>query len=350
MDNETKIIISEEMLDDYRRSAAKWSKELLDIPIRTAQSVLQYMYGITGLRGDLHLPAVNAHAEFGPYDPDRKGAAEVNVDFRTLTTYFGNDVSVFHPNDYAMLTMGYTAPTLGEGQKKAPQTLLVLSQIAKARGEALASAVFYGKRNAKGTKTVDLFDGFVTIAEKEIASGAVSTAKGNLYEISDALTSYNACDILKDMVYSRNSYLRNTDAFLLCAPEVADRYNDSYLQSHPAVVYNQKFNQPVIEGSNGRYTIVALPELAGSGYAFLSPRENFLWGTDNRSDQSSVDIMREGHYRLSFAANIFFGVQFHTIDPRRLTVIKFAAGNTAAEPAAADGQSTVETQSSVADS
>jgi hypothetical protein len=55
---------------------------------------------------------------------------------------------------------------------------------------------------------------------------------------------------------------------------------------------------------------------------YLTQKDNLLWGTDNVSDQSTVDILREGHYRLSFASNIFFGVQFHTIDPRKLTIVK----------------------------
>jgi hypothetical protein len=280
------------------------------------------MRGITGLRGEMMLPSIEGKAEFGPYDPDRKNASTANVDWRKLTTYFGNDVELFHPNDYALLTMGYNAPTLGEGQKKAPQTLLILSQIAKARGEALASAIFTGVRNENGDKTKDLFDGFSTIAKREIEAGTISKEIGNLYEISDKLTSVNTCDILKDMVYSRNSFLRNSDAILLCSQEVADRYNDSYLNTHAATPYNEKFDQTFIEGSGRHFSLVALPELAGSDLMFLSPRNNFLWATDNKSDMSSVDIMREGHYRLSFASNIFFGVNFHTIDPRRLTIVK----------------------------
>jgi hypothetical protein len=321
---EAKIIIDDSLLEDYKKTAVKWSKELLELPIRQANDVLKYMHGIKGLRGEMHLPSISAKAEFGPYNPDRSNSASASINWRTLTTYFGNDVEKFSPNDYAMLTMGYDAPTLGEGIKRAPQTLLILAQIAKARGEALASAVFKGKRNAEGEKTVDLFDGFETIAKREIEAGTISKEIGNLYEITDKLTSLNTCDILKDMVYSRNSFLRNTQATLLCSQEVADRYNDSYLQTHAATPYNAQFDQTFIEGSGRHFNIVALPELDGSDLMYLTPKDNLLWGTDNDSDQSSVDIMRVDHYRLSFAANIFFGVNFHTVDPRRLTIIKLS--------------------------
>jgi hypothetical protein len=322
MADESKIIISDSALEDYKKTAVKWQKELLDLPIRQAQNVLQYMRGITVLRGDMMLPAVTSEAQYAPYDPDRKSAANVNIDYRKLTTYFGNDVNLFHPNDYAFLTMGYNAPTLGEGQKRAPQTLLILSQIAKSRGQYLAQAVFTGKRNEKGTTTADLFDGFETIADKEIADGNISVEKKNLYNISDKLTAINTCDILKDLVYSRNHFLRAQESILLCSQDLADLYNESYLQTHNAVPYNTKFNQPTIEGSNGRITIIPLPELAGTNTMYLTQKDNLLWGTDNVSDQSTVDILREGHYRLSFASNIFFGVQFHTIDPRKLTIVK----------------------------
>ena len=179
--NLSQIEISDQWLEDYKKTAIKWRKELLELPIASAQDVLKYMHGISGLRGAMRFPSIESDSQFGPYDPDRVTKALVNIDYRELETHFGSVIEKFHPNDYAMLTMGYTQPTRGDGQKKASATLLILSQLAKARGKHLASAVFNGKRKADGTTTNDLFDGFHTIAEAEIASGNLSAAKGNLY-------------------------------------------------------------------------------------------------------------------------------------------------------------------------
>lgn len=320
--NMSQIEISDKWLEDYKKTAIKWRKEFLELPIAAAQDVLQYMQGITGLCGKMRFPSIESDSQFGPYDPDRVTKALVNIDYRELETHMGSVIEKFHPNDYKLLTMGYSQPTKGDGQKRASATLLVLSQLAKARGKHLAYAVFNGKRNPEGTTTNDLFDGFHTIAEAEIAAGNISAAKGNLYVLSEAVTKLNAVDIAKDIVFGLNPYLRRTPAFLLCSQDFADKYNEAYLETHQSLQYNTKYNQPVIEGSNGNVTIVPLAELDGTDKFYLTPKSNLLWGTDNVSDQSTVVVDRFESFRLTFSSTIFFGVQFHTLDPRRLKVIK----------------------------
>lgn len=322
MDEMTQIKISDEWLDDYKKTAIKYSQELLELPIRQAQDVLKYMRGVTGLRGKMRFASIEGKSEFGPYNPDRQSAASVNIDFRELETHMGSVIEKFHPNDYAMLTMGYTQPTLGEGQKQASTTLLVLSQIAKARGAALANAVFNGKRNPEGDKTVDLFDGFNTIAEAEITAGTIAESKNNLITIAEKITSVNAVDIAKSIVYSLDDHLRQIPCNFFCSQSFVDKYNEAYLESHYGIQYNKEFNQPFIEGSNNLITFVPLAELAGTDKFYVTPKNNMLWGTDNKSQMSTVDVARFEPFRLTFSSTIFFGVNFHTVDARRLKVVK----------------------------
>lgn len=318
----TQIKISDEWLDDYKKTAIKYSQELLELPIRQAQDVLKYMRGVTGLRGKMRFASIEGKSEFGPYNPDRQSAASVNIDFRELETHMGSVIEKFHPNDYAMLTMGYTQPTLGEGQKQASTTLLVLSQIAKARGAALANAVFNGKRNPEGDKTVDLFDGFNTIAEAEITAGTIAESKNNLITIAEKITSVNAVDIAKSIVYSLDDHLRQIPCNFFCSQSFVDKYNEAYLESHYGIQYNKEFNQHFIEGSNNLITFVPLAELAGTDKFYVTPKNNMLWGTDNKSQMSTVDVARFEPFRLTFSSTIFFGVNFHTVDARRLKVVK----------------------------
>lgn len=322
MDEMTQIKISDEWLDDYKKTAIKYSQELLELPIRQAQDVLKYMRGVTGLRGKMRFASIEGKSEFGPYNPDRQSAASVNIDFRELETHMGSVIEKFHPNDYAMLTMGYTQPTLGEGQKQASTTLLVLSQIAKARGAALANAVFNGKRNPEGDKTVDLFDGFNTIAEAEITAGTIAESKNNLITIAEKITSVNAVDIAKSIVYSLDDHLRQIPCNFFCSQSFVDKYNEAYLESHYGIQYNKEFNQHFIEGSNNLITFVPLAELAGTDKFYVTPKNNMLWGTDNKSQMSTVDVARFEPFRLTFSSTIFFGVNFHTVDARRLKVVK----------------------------
>lgn len=320
------IKISDDVLEDYQKTAIKWEKTLLDLPIRAAMDVLKFMHGITGLRGKQRFGEVSADSQFAPFSRTRKQNADVNIKYREIETFLGNVIEEFSPVDYALLTMGYDDPILGEKIKGASTTALVLFQLAKARGQHIAQAVLTGKRNAEGTTTEDLCDGLVTIAEKEITAGAISESVGNLIKLSDEFSMQNACDLIKEeIVFRLNHFLRRENSVLLCAPELVDMYNESYQATHSTLNYNTAYNQPFVEGSNNRLTLVGLPEMEGQTHLILTQKDNMLWATDNKSDESFVDIMRTGHYDLSFAANMFLGTQFRTIDPRRLAIIELAA-------------------------
>ena len=320
-----KIKISDDVLEDYKKTADKWEKALLDLPIRGAMDVLKFMHGITGLRGKKRFGEISADSQFAPFSKTRKQDAEVNIKFREIETHLGNVIDEFSPVDYALLVMGYDDPILGEKIKNASTTQLVLFHLAKARGQHIAQAVLTGKRNPDGNTTVDLCDGLVTIAQNEIAGGAISTEEGNLIKLQDSFTMDNACDLLKEeIVFKLNPFLRRENNVLLCAPELVDMYNESYQATHTALNYNTAYNQPYVEGSANRLTLVGLPEMVGQKQLILTQKNNMLWATDNKSDESFVDIMRSGHYDLSFAANMFLGTQFRTIDKRRLCIIETA--------------------------
>lgn len=332
-----KFKIDQAVLEDYIKTAIKWQPTLLDLPIRGAMDVLKFMHGITGVRGKLRYGEISANSQFAPFSKTRRQDADVNIKYRELETFLGNVIDEFSPVDYAFLTMGYNDPILGEKIKNASTTALVLFHISKARGQHIAQAVLTGKRNPDGDTTVDLCDGLVTIAEKEIASGAISTEIGNLIKLQDAFTMDNACDLLKEeVVFRLNPFLRKQNNVLLCAPELVDMYNESYQATHESLNYNKAYNQPYVEGSDNKLTIVGLPEMAGVKHLLLTQKENMWWATDNKSDESFVDIMRKDHYTLSMAANMFLGTNFRTIDPRRLTVIELADEKKAepAQPAA----------------
>lgn len=319
-----KIVISDAVFEDYKKTAIKWQPTLLDLPVRAAQDVLQYMTGITGLRGKMRFGDIAADSQFAPFKRDRKSDANVKINYREIETFHGNVVDGFAPVEYAFLTMGYNDPVLGEGLKGASTTALVLMHLAKARGQHIAQAVLTGKRNPEGDTTVDLCDGLLTIAAAEIKAGNISEAKGNLFKFGEAITSVNACDALKELVFSSNQFLRRQDNVLLCPVDLVDKYNEAYQATHTGLQYNKQYNQPFVEGSNNKLTLIGLPELEGQKYGIMTQRSNMLWATDNRSDESFVDIMRVDHYTLSFASDMFLGTQFRTIDPRRLRIVEFA--------------------------
>lgn len=310
-------------LDDYQKAAIKWRKDLLMLPIIGIQDTLQYMTGRPGIRYKENVGTIYADAQFAPYKATRTGDVNLQLDFRTLETHFGNVVAKFEPNS-AISTLLGTGATKGDGQMTTPTALHVLAQIAKGLSEHLNDAMWNGVRNANGDTTKDLFDGFDTITEKEIASGAISLENGNYGKFDEAVTSANAVDAAKEILFSLDPRLRSQELYMFCSQDFADKYNEAYLMSHGGIAYNTQYAQGTVEGSNGRLKLVPLYNKADSKFIHICPKSNMLVGYDQMGDIESIMVKEYEPFILTYIATMFFGVQFESIDKRRFKVIELA--------------------------
>ena len=307
--------------EDFSTAAKQWGPQFLLMPIIGAEKTLKYMHGLPGIRYKYALPSIEGRAQFAPYRSDRKSADTTNIIFRELETHLGNLRFDFEPNLYAHTVLGKTASTLGDGQANSLALKHVIAAAMADTSEQLNNALFTAKYNAAGDTTADLFDGWGTILAGEIADGNISEEKGNLLNIGN-VTSANAVDVAKEIERSCHPVLRETDKILFCDPAFADKYNDNYLLTHAGIVYNKEFNQPILEGSNNRTTIVPLSCMAGTDMYIVTPGSNMLYGYDVNGDNTRFEIKRYSPWVLTIAAAMFFGTQFYTIDPRFLKVVK----------------------------
>ena len=308
-------------LDDYQKAAIKWRKDLLMLPIIGIQDTLQYMTGRPGIRYKENVGTIYADAQFAPYKATRTGDVNLNLDFRTLETHFGNVVAKFEPNS-AISTLLGTGATKGDGQMTTPTALHVLAQIAKGLSEHLNDAMWNGVRNANGDTTKDLFDGFDTITQKEITAGNVSAENGNYMKITEKITSANAVDVAKEILFSLDPRLRSQELLMFCSQDFADKYNEAYLMSHGGIAYNTQYAQGSVEGSNGRLKLVPLYNKADSKFIHICPKSNMLVGYDQMGDIESIMVKEYEPFILTYIATMFFGVQFESIDKRRFKAIE----------------------------
>lgn len=312
-------------LEEYQEAARIYRQPLLLLPLFAAQESLKFMTGVPGIRYSAAVGTAESNAQFAPYKASRKSAGTTDVIYRDLKTYFGDVSEDFEPNSVIQLLLGKGAAFLGDGQKNAPSAKLVLSTIMKSLGHNLEQVLFTAVRDATGDTTADLFDGWGTIADAEIEDENISVAKGNLMELDEEITDVNAVDIAKQIVYGLDPNLRKMDSFLYCSQDFADKYNESYLATHSGIIYNDKFEQVYVEGSNRKVTLAPLPCLDGTDKFFVAPKENMLYGYDNMSDIEKIQVDRFKPWILTLSAAMFFGCQFYSIDKRLLKVIKLAA-------------------------
>lgn len=307
--------------EEYQKAAEKWRQQLLLLPMLSCKDSLRFMTGIPGIRNKEHVGTAKSNAQFGPYKADKNSSSTTEVKYRELETFFGNVCEDFEPNSVITMLLGQNASFLGEGQKTAPSAKLVIASVLKSLGESLHNVLFTAKRNAEGDTSADLFNGFITIADVEVTAENISEAKGNLLKITTGFSEADALDVAKSIERKAHPVLRATEKFLYCSPEFADAYNDAYMLTHGGIVYNKKFEQAVVEGSNNKTTLAPLTCLAGSSKFFLAPKSNMLYGYDSLSDQERIQVDRFKPFMLTLSAAMFFGVQFYSIDPRMLLMV-----------------------------
>ncbi|MBR4161133.1 MAG: hypothetical protein IKT87_05595 [Bacteroidaceae bacterium] len=309
-------------LQEFQEAATKWRSDLLMLPIIGIQETLKYMTARPGIRYKENVGALSGDAQFGPYKPSRSTDFNLNVDYRTLETFMGSVVAKFEPNSAVSTLLGQVGATKGDGQMKAPTALHVLALIARGLSEHLNEAIWAGKRNAAGDTTMDLFDGFDTITTKEVTSGAIAAEEGNYMKLTEEITSANAVDIAKEILFSLDPRLRSQDLYMFCTQDFADKYNEGYLLSHGGINYNTQYSQTTVEGSNGRLHIIPMYNKIGSKFIHICPKSNMLIGYDQMGDVESVMVKEYEPFILSYIATMFFGCQFESIDKRRFKVVE----------------------------
>ena len=311
-------------LEEYQDAAHKYRSDLLMLPIIGIEETLKFMTGRPGIRYKESVAAISGDAQFAPYKPARRSDFNLNLDFRTLETFFGSVVAQFEPNSAVSTLLGAVGDTKGDGQMQAPTAKHVLALIAKSLSEHLNNAIWAGKRNASGDTTLDLFDGFDTITDAEITEGKIAATEGNYMKLSEEITTANAVDVAKEVLFSLDPHLRAQTCYMFCSQDFADKYNEAYLLTHAGINYNTQYQQTAVEGSNGRLILCPLANKAESKFIHVSPKINMLVGYDQMSDTESVMVKEYEPFILSYIATMFFGVQFESVDKRRLKVVELA--------------------------
>ena len=311
-------------LEQFQEAATQWRSQLLMQPIIECQDTIQHMTPRPGIRYKENVGTIYGDAQFAPYKPSRSSDFNLNVVYRTLETYMGSVHCKFEPNSAASTILGYMAATKGDGQMQAPTALHVLTLIAKSLSGNLNDAIWSGVRNANGDTTHDLFDGFDTITLAEIAAGAISAEQKNYMKLTEEITTANALDIAKEILYSLDPRLRAQDLNMYCSQDFADKYNEAMLLTHGGINYYTQFGQDCVEGSNGKLHIIPLFNKADSKFIHVTPKSNMLVGYDQMGDIESVMVKEYEPFILSYIATMFFGVQFESIDYRKLKVIELA--------------------------
>jgi len=309
-------------------SGAKFRKEILAMPVAALQeTVLKHMTLHTGVAGDETVGALGSGAQIRPYKTEKGASDSSKIAARTLTTYLGDVVEEFDP--YVLFTTVYGEQFTSHTTRTDAEIVKDLSmQMAKSVSKNLALATFSGVRNATGTTTLDLFNGFDTITATEISAGNIAVGKGNLFEYHSSISRSNAGDILKSIYDAASDELIESEGLRMYVPRAVKRaYDDWYLDNFGAVQYNNAYGRKYLHGTEDNpCEIVALSAQKNSSYIYLSTKSNMLVGCSQDSEREQVEIRKPDNPKVvQFFMCLFWGVQFQMIEPEYLLVAKYVA-------------------------
>ena len=309
---------------ELQKSAVTYRKDLLVMPVIAAEATLQHMTPRPGVAGREVLGQLSGGIELGPYDPQRYDDEGLDIKPRTLETYLGSVIKRFDLNSVAKSVYG-SLTTQGEALTSLDLARQVLNYLSMQLGRNLNLHIWSAKRNDTGTKTKDLFDGFDTITQKEIAAGKIDTTEGNFMQLSQAIDESNATDILMSIYESADDILQGIPTKMFVPVSVYRAYNKDYLASFGNVVYNTQFKKTYLEGTDNLCELVPLVSKKGSPYIHLTTKSNMIYGYGDGLDSEKIAIEKHHEFLLSFVATMFFGCQFEAINKERLMVAKLAS-------------------------
>ena len=309
---------------ELQKSAVTYRKDLLVMPVIAAEATLQHMTPRPGVAGREVLGQLSGGIELGPYDPLRYDDEGLDIKPRTLETFLGSVIKRFDLNSVAKSVYG-SLTTQGEALTSLDLARQVLNYLSMQLGRNLNLHIWSAKRNDTGTKTKDLFDGFDTITQKEIAARTIDTTEGNFMQLSQAIDESNATDILMSIYESADDILQGMPTKMFVPVSVYRAYNKDYLASFGNVVYNTQFKKTYLEGTDNLCELVPLVSKKGSPFIHLTTKSNMIYGYGDGLDSEKIAIEKHHEFLLSFVATMFFGCQFEAINKERLMVAKLAS-------------------------
>lgn len=299
-------------VEDYQKTAIKYRRDLLMVPSKRLESTLKFMTPRYGIRYAETVGELSGDIQFGPYSETREDNEDVIINPRTLYTFFGSVVKNFSPNKIYQSIFGSDI-TKGEALKRTDITLAVLTFLGAKLGSNLNKVIWNAVRSDSGSKSKELFNGFDTIAKKELDATNISTDKGNLFTI-EAITKDNAVDVLKQFCRAASDELMdNTSVQLFCPRQVFLDYCDDYQTSLGHLPYNKEFNKYFIDGFDN-VTIVPLSNKKDSPFLQLTTKRNMLVGQNLVGEEENIEVARFKAFVLQFIATCFFGVEYESIN------------------------------------
>ena len=311
---------------ELNKSAQKDRKELLMLPSIGLTELIPFMTGFPGVTYKQTIGELFANSQLRPYNGDNNEVDTTELIERVLETFLGSVVELFDPNS---LRQTVWAQLIANGEKVSDsqfskaQLMVIMDSILTYLGSAAWKAV----RNAAGSTTLDLFNGFDTITANEITATKIAANKGNFLQLTADIDNTNAVDQLRSIYKAASPELQAKQVNMFVDPNILIAYEEDYQTVVGPVVYNTGMEQLTLHGTGKRWKLVPMVGKSGSDYIHVSTKRNMIYGYGNGVADEKIEVRRGNNaFKLQFILAMFFGVEFATINKREFMVAKQFAG------------------------
>lgn len=318
-----------------QESAQKYRTELITMPMFALRDATQHMGMRTGIRFKEHVHELGGKFQMGNFDKYKKGDGATDIKQRTLETFLGNCIEPIDPVSLYKTLWGSDMVN-PSAQKNQPWTKRICAYIAAQIGEHMYDYLWTAKHDAENTTlTMKWFNGFCAIEDAEINAGAMSAEEQNLFILPEKITAENAEDVLNEFIWGSEAVnstwggvhkkLRDAHGLkLFMSDRTKHMYEVCYQMNHGALPYNTQFNKAHLDGKQN-IEFVALGNVP-EDYLCLTSKNNILtlWNQETSDEGFEVKGSLTSHYDVDFISNLFFGLQYLSINKEMLCVARKA--------------------------
>ncbi|MDR2773226.1 MAG: hypothetical protein LBC19_00535 [Tannerella sp.] len=308
-------------------AGTKYQKDLLTAPLLALSRFLPFFNLRTGVQGKVVGGTLETVGEFIPYVTAKNPTDGTTIRPREWETFLGDLLKEFDP--HAVLGTLYTETTSTKPDQFEIARKIAMRVMEKA-GESLYRNLFTAVRNASGTSTSTLFNGFSTIVASEITATNISVANGNYVNLTldtdNDITEANVGDVLRTLWEENlDEILKDREVLLYCPPKIVDLYKRWYQMEFGNVPWNAEYDQKILFCSDGQCKFVPLSCMNTQSFMYFTVRENMLIGVDQQSDTESLEIRRCDNPKLiQLWAKTYFGTGIDTLMKELFCAVKFA--------------------------
>ena len=302
-------------------AGVKYRKELLMVPMVAFATIAPYFNSMTGVQGKIVAGTLNNTSQIRPYKTAKGETDSTTITPREMENYKGDLVEEFDPS----VVMGtlYTEKTSTKADKFDISAKVALV-IANRAASKLVDSIFTAVRNAAGTTSAELYNGFDKLVALGVADTSIAAAKGNYHDISaTAITTTTVGDVLKAEYRALDKQLKK-GCKLYLPVTLMEMYEDWFQTEYGHTPWNEGMEQKYLVGSGKKCELVALTEMEDGAYLYFTNRENMCLLFDQQSDTETVEIRRCDNPKVVQMYMItYFGVGIDTVDKEFFKAIKY---------------------------